>query len=68
MDIPAIHLVEVDSTNNASPSIMEAVELYLSIDGKKERTFKRTARRNAEYVAGAIGNRPITSYSSSEAA
>ena len=68
MDIPAIHLVEVDSTNNASPSIMEAVELYLSINGKDGATFKRTARRNAEYVAKAIGNKPIASFSSSEAA
>ena len=68
MDVPAIHLVEVDSTNNASPSIMEAVELYLSINGKEGTTFKRTARRNAEYVSKVLGNRPITLYSSSEAA
>ena len=65
MDIPAIHLVQVDSTNNASPSIMEAVELYLSINGKEGTTFKRTARRNAEYVSKVLGNRPINSYSSS---
>ena len=47
---------------------MEAVELYLSINGKEGNTFKRTARRNAEYVAKAIGNKPIASFSSSEAA
>ena len=47
---------------------MEAVELYLSINGKEGTTFKRTARRNAEYVSKVLGNRPITSYSSSEAA
>jgi integrase len=68
MDIPAIHLVQVGTNNDTSPSIMEAVELYLSINGKEGTTFKRTARRNAEYVAKAIGNKPIASFSSSEAA
>ena len=68
MDIPAIHLVQVGTNTDTSPSIMEAVELYLSINGKEGTTFKRTARRNAEYVAKAIGNKPIASFSSSEAA
>jgi integrase len=68
MDIPAIHLVQVGTTHDTSPPIMEAVELYLSINGKEGNTFKRTARRNAEYVAKAIGNKPIASFSSSEAA
>ena len=68
MDIPAIHLVQVGTTIDNSPSIMEAVELYLSINGKEGTTFKRTARRNAEYVAKAIGNKPIASFSSSNAA
>jgi integrase len=68
MDIPAIHLVQIGAANDTSPPIMEAVELYLSINGKDGATFKRTARRNAEYVAKAIGNKPITSFSSSEAA
>ena len=68
MDIPAIHLVPVGTTHDTSPSIMEAVELYLSINGKEGTTFKRTARRNAEYVAKAIGNKPIASFSSSDAA
>ena len=68
MDIPAIHLVQIGAANDSSPSIMEAVELYLSINGKEGTTFKRTARRNAKYVAKAIGNKPIASFSSSEAA
>ena len=68
MDIPAIHLVQVGTTHDTSPPIMEAVELYLSINGKDGTTLKRTARRNAEYVAKAIGNKPIASFSSSEAA
>ena len=68
MDIPAIHLVQVGTSIDTSPSIMEAVELYLSINGKEGTAFKRTARRNAEYVAKTIGNKPIASFSSSEAA
>jgi len=68
MDIPAIHLVKIDNVEDASPLMMDAVEMYLSIKGKDDRTFIRTARRNGEYVSKVLGNRPITSYSSSEAA
>ena len=68
MDIPAIHLVKTDDVENTSPLMMDAVEMYLSIKGKDDRTFIRTARRNGEYVSKVLGNRPITSYSSSEAA
>ena len=68
MDIPAIHLVKTDGLGDASPLIMDAVEMYLSIKGKEDRTFIRTARRNSEYVSKVLGNRPIASYSSSEAA
>ncbi|MAW24392.1 MAG: integrase, partial [Gammaproteobacteria bacterium] len=68
MDIPAIHLVKTDDVEDASPLMMDAVEMYLSIKGKDDRTFIRTARRNGEYVSKVLGNRPITSYSSSEAA
>ena len=42
--------------------------MYLSIKDKDDRTFIRTARRNSEYVSKVLGNRPITSYSSAEAA
>ena len=62
MDIPAIHLVKTDDVEDASPLMMDAVEMYLSIKGKDDRTFMRTARRNGEYVAKVLGNRPITSY------
>ena len=67
MDIPAIHLVKTDDVEDTSPLMMDAVEMYLSIKSKDERTFIRTARRNGEYVSKVLGNRPITSYSSSEA-
>ena len=68
MDIPAIHLVKTDDVENTSPLMMDAVEMYLSIKSKDERTFIRTARRNGEYVSKVLGNRPIISYPSSEAA
>ena len=68
MDIPAIHLVKTDDVEHTSPLMMDAVEMYLSIKGKDDRTFIRTARRNGEYVSKLLGNRPITSYSSLEAA
>ena len=68
MGIPAIHLVKTDDVDDTSPLMMDAVEMYLSIKGKEDRTFIRTARRNSEYVSKVLGNRPIASYSSSEAA
>ena len=68
MDIPAIHLVKTDDMEDTSPLMMDAVEMYLSIKGKDDRTFIRTAHRNGEYVSKLLGNRPITSYSSAEAA
>ena len=68
MDIPAIHLVKTDDVEDTSPLMMDAVEMYLSIKANDDRTFIRTAKRNGEYVSKVLGNRPITSYSSSEAA
>jgi integrase len=68
MDIPAIHLVQESALKEVSPIILDAAELYLAINGKNGQVFRRTARRNAEYVAKSIGNKPIASYSSSEAA
>ena len=68
MDIPAIHLVKTDDVEDTSPLMMDAVEMYLSIKGKDDRTFIRTAKRNGEYVSKVLGNRPITSYSTLDAA
>ena len=71
MDVPALHLVigdEADVPDN-SPTIMEAVDTYLRLKADKQTpTFIRAAKRNGRYVAEALGNRPITSYSSSDAA
>tara|TARA_Y100001954_G_scaffold128922_1_gene138095 strand:+ start:205 stop:381 length:177 start_codon:yes stop_codon:yes gene_type:complete len=42
--------------------MMDAVEMYLSIKSKDDRTFIRTARRNGEYVSKvrAIDQSPLT--------
>ena len=68
MDIPAIHLVKTDDVEYTSPVMLDAVDMYLSIKGNNDRIFVRTARRNSEYVAKVLGNRPITSYSTLDAA
>jgi integrase len=71
MDVPALHLVIDDDADvpDNSPTIMEAVETYLRLKADKQTpTFIRAAKRNGRYVAEALGNRPITSYSSSDAA
>ncbi|MDA0307266.1 MAG: integrase, partial [Proteobacteria bacterium] len=58
MDIPAIHLVKTDDVEYTSPVMLDAVDMYLSIKGNTDRIFVRTARRNSEYVAKVLGNRP----------
>ena len=65
MNIPAIHLVKSDDVEDSSPLLLDAVEMYLSIKGKTDKTFIRTARRNATHVAKVLGNKPITSYATS---
>ena len=68
MDIPAIHLVRADGVAHDAPVMLDAVENYLKLKGNDDRIFIRTARRNGSYVAKLLGNRPITSYSTAEAA
>ena len=71
MDVPALHLVIDDDADvpDNSPTMMEAVETNLRLKAEKQTpTFIRAAKRNGRYVAEALGNRPITSYSSSDAA
>ena len=69
MDIPAIHLVKSnDVQEDISPSISDALELYLRLKGvDKDKTFIRTANRNIEYIIKVLGNKSIRLYSSSEA-
>ena len=68
MDIPAIHLVRADGVAYDAPVMLDAVENYLKLKGNDDRIFVRTARRNGSYVAKLLGNRPITSCSTAEAA
>ena len=69
MDIPAIHLVKSnDVQEDSSPSISDALELYLRLKGvDKNKTFIRTTNRNIEYIIKVLGNKPTRLYSSSEA-
>ena len=69
MDIPAIHLVcSNEDSDDSSPNITDALDLYLRLKGEsKDKTFIRTATRNVEYIIKVLGNRPLKSYSSSDA-
>jgi len=70
MDIPAIQVVKSsDSAVNDGLLLSEACELYLRLKGVgKDTVFIRTANRNTSYVTKLLGDRPISSYSSNEAA
>ncbi|MDC6455396.1 tyrosine-type recombinase/integrase [Alphaproteobacteria bacterium] len=70
MDIPAIQVVRAnDEANDATLRLSEACELYLRLKGVgKDKVFIRTANRNTQYVTKLLGDRPISSYSSNEAA
>ena len=70
MDIPAIQVVKSSDTNvNDTLRLSEACELYLRLKGVgKDKVFTRTANRNTQYVTKLLGDRPISSYSSNEAA
>ena len=69
MDVPVGPLRVVSNRpGEGSPTILEACDLYLRLKNSADKTFIRTAQRNSAYVANALGNRPITSYASNEAA
>ena len=70
LDIPAIQLVQPDKlANDNSPTLSEAIELYLKLKSKnKDKVFIRTSYRNIHYVIQALGDRPINSYSTADAA
>ena len=70
MDIPAIQVVKSSDTNvNDTLRLSEACELYLRLKGGgKDKVFIRTANRNTGYVIKLLGDRPLSSYSSNEAA
>jgi hypothetical protein len=70
MDIPAIQVVRgSNDLQNSTIHLSEACELYLRLKGVgKDKVFIRTANRNTGYVTKLLGNKPISSYSSNEAA
>ena len=70
MDIPAIQVVRAsDEADDATLCLSESCELYLRLKGVgKDKVFIRTANRNTGYVTKLLGDRPISSYSSNEAA
>ena len=52
-----------------SPTLSEAIELYLKLkSNNKDKVFIRTSYRNVRYVIQALGDRPINSYSTADAA
>ena len=71
MDIPAMSLLKNESSdaNEGTTTLSEALDLYLALKGAgKDKVFIRTAHRNVGYVIEALGDKPISSYSSSDAA
>ena len=59
--------VATQQPEDSSPDIIKAAEIYLRLKRNDDKVFQRTARRNASYVAEAIGKKPITSYATNEA-
>tara|TARA_B100001059_G_scaffold168918_1_gene168739 strand:+ start:611 stop:1087 length:477 start_codon:yes stop_codon:yes gene_type:complete len=70
MDIPAIQVVRAsDEADDATLCLSEACKLYVRLKGAgKDKAFIRTAHRNTGYVTKLLGDKPISSYSSNEAA
>ena len=70
MDIPVIQVVKSGDTHeNDTLRLSEACELYLRLKGVgKDRVFVRKANRNTGCVTKLLGDKPISSYSSNEAA
>jgi len=70
MDVPAFHLLVEDGQENehSSPAIFEAADIYLGIKRNSSPTFVRAFKRNTRHLIKASGNKPITAYSSADAA
>ena len=67
MDIPQLSVIAEVETN--TPKLSEAKDQYVRLKGNgRNKAFFQTADRAAAYVKEAIGDRPIASYSSSDAA
>ena len=73
MEVPASHLLKTvsspESILSKQPRLSEALERYVRLKGAgKPKTFFTAAKRNIGYVITKFGDRPIDTYSSSEAA
>ena len=71
MELPGLHLLISGNEKSSydSPKLDKAVEAYLLLKGSSDNTaFARTALRSVRYVIEKLGNRPITAYSSADAA
>ena len=70
VNIPAIQVVRSnDNLQDNTIKLSKACELYLRLKGVgKDKVCIRTANRNTGYVTMLTGDRPISSYSSSETA
>ena len=71
IDIPAINLVSTPKTSAAPDclTLSQARDLYLSLkSAAKDKTFVRSAHRNVGYVVMVLGDHPLSSYSTVDAA
>ena len=72
IDIPGLHLIRNNfqiEINSSCMKLSEALEVYLKLKGvNKDKAFYRCAKRNIKYVIDLLGDRPLDSYSSSDAA
>ncbi len=70
--IPGLHLLRdrpLPTTSTSSQTLHDALELYLRLKGVgKGKVFRRVAERKIQTVIDALGDRPVDSYSSSDAA
>jgi integrase len=72
MPLPGQHLIQNrprDYYGSDSPLLSEALAKYLLLKGEgKDKTFVRGANRNIQYVTEHLGDRPIDTYTSADAA
>jgi hypothetical protein len=71
IDIPAVSLLKTVAKSDVDSGavLSDALALYLKLKStNRDKVFARTAHRNIGYVTNILGDRPITSYSTVDAA
>jgi len=71
VEVPAAHLLIVprEQLDSQSPTINEALDLYLSVKGQgKGKLFFSHSKRNISYLVSCLGSRPLDCYSTADAA